>query len=112
MPASGLVVSQVTGVTVVSFRSASVIDLPTMEAIAAELYALVDQQARKKIVLDFAAVRFLSSQMLGILVALQKRARGIGGRLVLCGMRPELMRSSRSRNWTGSWSSPRTRGRR
>lgn len=92
MPATGLVVTQVEGVTVVTFRSASILDLPTMEAIAVELYALVDQQARKKVVLDFAAVRFLSSSMLGILVSLQKRSRGIGGRVVLCSMRPDLLK--------------------
>lgn len=92
MPATGLVVAQVEGVTVVSFRTASILDLATMEAIAAELYALVDEQARKKIVLDFASVRFLSSSMLGILISLQKRSKTIGGRVVHCAMRPELMK--------------------
>jgi anti-sigma B factor antagonist len=91
MPATGLVVTHVEGVTVVSFRSASILDMPTMESIAAELYALVDEQARKKLVLDVAAVRFLSSSMLGILISLQKRSKGIGGRVVLCAMRPELL---------------------
>ena len=92
MPSTGLVVAQVEGVTVVGFRSAAITDLPTIESIGKELYALVDEQARRKIVLDFAAVRFLSSQMLGILISLQKRARLIKGQVVLCSMRPDLMK--------------------
>jgi anti-anti-sigma factor len=30
--------------------------------------------------------------MLGVLISLQKRARLIGGRVVLCAMRPDLMK--------------------
>ena len=90
MPVSGLVVSQIEDVTVVSFRSNSIIDAATVEAIAQELYALVDKQARRKLVLDFEQVRFLSSQMLGTLVALQKKIKTIKGRYVIAGLRPEL----------------------
>ena len=92
MPTSGLVVAEVQGVMVVGFQTSSIMDLATIEKIGGELYALVEQQARKKIVLDFSAVRFLSSQMLGVLIQLQKKARQIGGRIVLCAMRPDLMK--------------------
>jgi anti-sigma B factor antagonist len=92
MPSSGLVVAEVKGVMVVAFQSASITDLLTIETIGGQLYALVEQQARKKIVLDFTAVRFLSSQMLGVLIQLQRKARQIGGRIVLCSMRPDLMK--------------------
>jgi anti-sigma B factor antagonist len=90
MPSSGLVVTQVRGVAMVSFSTASIIDMPIIESVAGELYALVDQQAHKRIVLDFAAVRFLSSQMVGVLLSLQKKAKQIGGRVVLSAMRPGL----------------------
>ena len=92
MPSSGLVVAQIEGVTVVGVRSVSITDMPTIESIGKELYALVEEQARKKVVVDFAAVRFLSSQMLGVLISLQKKAKGIGGRVVLCSLRPDLMK--------------------
>ena len=92
MPTSGLVVAEVQGVMVVGFQTSSIMDLATIEKIGGELYALVEQQARKKIVLDFSAVRFLSSQMLGVLIQLQRKARQIGGRVVLCAMRPDLMK--------------------
>ena len=92
MPSSGLVVSEIENVTIVSFRSASIIDLPSVESIGRDLYALVDEQAKRRIVLDFAAVKFLSSQMLGVLISLQKKSKAIKGRVVLSGLRPELQK--------------------
>lgn len=92
MPPSSLVLSQIENVTIVTFRSASIIDLPSVESIGRDLYTLVDDQAKRRIILDFSAVKFLSSQMLGVLIALQKKAKAIRGRVVLSGLRPELMK--------------------
>lgn len=92
MATSGLVVTTFQGVTVVSFRNASILDMPVVQAIADELFALIDKQAQKKILLDFDAVRFLSSQMIGTLIALQKKSKGIGGRVILCGLKPEPLK--------------------
>ncbi|MCK4601240.1 MAG: STAS domain-containing protein [Phycisphaerae bacterium] len=90
MPKAELVISQIQNVTVVNFQETSILDTATVEAIAKELYTLVDEQARRKIVLDFHAVRFLSSQMIGVLIAMDKKSKSIGGKLVICGLRPEL----------------------
>jgi len=90
MPASGLVISQIQDVTIVDFRNTSILDGSAVEAIAGQLYPLADQQARRKILLDFSAVRFLSSQLVGVLLALHKKAKAIKGRFILCGLRPEL----------------------
>ena len=92
MSASGLVVSQIQGVTLVSFRVASILDGAVVEAIADELYGLVDQQAQRKLVLDFTSVQFLSSSMLGVLIALHKKSKAIKGRVILCGLRPQLLK--------------------
>ena len=90
MPASDLVISQIQDVTIVDFRNTSILDGGAVEAIAGQLYALVDEQARRKILLDFSAVRFLSSRLVGALLALHKKAQAIKGRFILCGLRPEL----------------------
>jgi anti-sigma B factor antagonist len=92
MPQSGLVISQIQDVTVVNFRNRSILDTVGVESISKELYALADEQARKKIVLDFSQVRFLSSQMLGVLIALHKKLREYDGRFIICGLQPELHR--------------------
>ncbi len=90
MPQSGLVISQMQGVTSVSFREASILDGSVVERIGEELYALVDQRACRKIILDFRHVKFLSSSMLGVVLALHKKSQAIQGKVVICGLRGEL----------------------
>jgi anti-sigma B factor antagonist len=58
--------------------------------IATELYGLVEEQAHRKIILDFTDVRFLSSQMLQTLIVLHNKSSLIQGKIVLCGLRPDL----------------------
>ena len=87
-----LVVQNIGDVVVVSLGSSTILDGITVEAVARRLFELVDQQARRKILLDFSQVKFLSSSMLGVLIRLQKRAGAIKGRVVIVGLRPELHR--------------------
>jgi len=91
MPAEGLVMTFVQDLAIVTFQHPALTDARQLEALGAELYALVDQQARRQIILDFSRVRLLSSRMLGVLISLHKRAAGIKGRVILCGLAPTLM---------------------
>jgi len=92
MPTSGLVISKVQGVAVANIRVASLLDGPTIDNLANGLFELVDQQACRKLIVDFRAVSHMSSQMLGVLVSLNKRSRRIEGKVVLCGIRSNLMK--------------------
>lgn len=92
MSESGLVVSKIEGVTVVIFRKSSVLDAVAIEGVAQELFELVDKQACRKLSLDFTEVQFLSSQMVGVILSLYKKSKDIGGKLVICGLRDELMK--------------------
>ena len=92
MSESGLLVTQLDDVTIVTFRKTSILDSIAVEAIADELYKLVDKEARRKTLLNFSAVRFLSSQMLSVLLNLHQKAGDIGGKVVICAMRDELKR--------------------
>ena len=87
---AGLVIAPVGDAIVVAFQKPKILDAMEIEPIGQELYALVDQRACRKIVLDFGNVKFLSSQMLGALMALQKKSAGIKGRVVLCGLSGDL----------------------
>ncbi len=86
----GLLIHQIRDVTVVNFNETSILDAMQVEQIGTQLDDLVEKQARQKILLDFSNVRLLSSSALGVLVTLQKKARQIKGRAVICGLRPEL----------------------
>lgn len=85
-----LVVQNIGDVVVVNFGDTAILDGLTIDAITRSLLDLVDNQARRKILLDFSRVRFLSSSMLGVLIRLQKRIGAINGRLAILGLRPEL----------------------
>jgi anti-sigma B factor antagonist len=90
--ARGLVIMPLEDITIVDFQDQRILDAPVIETIGRELYALVDEQAIRKIVLNFSKVQFLSSQMLGVLITLQKKSAGIKGRVVLCGVRSDLQK--------------------
>lgn len=90
--AGGLVIMAAGDATVVSFQNAKILDAMVIETIGQELYALVEGRACRKLVLDMGHVKFLSSQMLGVLAALQKKSAGIKGRVVLCGVQGDLQK--------------------
>jgi anti-sigma B factor antagonist len=78
-------------VTIVDFQDARILDAVQIEEIGKELFRLVDDMDRKKLVLDFSKVRFLSSSTIGVLISLRKKTADIDGTLVICGLRSELM---------------------
>lgn len=92
MPQTDLVITVIRGAAVVIFRAASILDTQLVEAIGKELYELVDGQAHRRLVLDFHSVRGMSSQMLGVLINLQKKCQAIKGRMIICGLRSELLK--------------------
>jgi anti-sigma B factor antagonist len=77
---------------VVEFRTASLMDPMQLEEIGRDLYRLVDDEDRRKLVLDFEKVQYLSSQAIGIILTLQKKLGALKhSKLVLCGVGPKLM---------------------
>jgi anti-anti-sigma factor len=92
MAGKNIVISQVEGVTTVTLNMSSILDGPVIEDVGRTLFELVDEKAVRKLVVDFRSVGFLSSSMIGVLVSLQKKAKIIDGQLVLCGLRPSLMK--------------------
>jgi anti-sigma B factor antagonist len=90
--ATGILTTEYLGVTIVAFQDMSILDSVVVEEISQQLYGLVDQKALRKITLDFSNVRFMSSSMIGAIMALHRKAKAINGRIVLCGMHDDLMK--------------------
>lgn len=85
-------VQQIGTSTVVEFTSPSLMDPIELEQIAQQLYKLVDEEDRRRLILDFEKVQYLSSQAIGILLALQKKLSALKkSHLVLCGVGARLM---------------------
>ncbi len=92
MADSRLLIHPIRDVTVVTVNDSSVLDTLQVQQVGDELYNLVDNKAVRKMVLDFGKVQFLSSSALGVLITLRKKAEAIKARIIICGMRPELMK--------------------
>lgn len=85
-----LTVDQVGDATVVNFRQFRVSGVWETERLAQELYQLVEGEKHKKLVLDFASVEFLSSQVFGTLVSLNRKVKASEGVLRLCNLQPQV----------------------
>lgn len=87
-PVDSLKVEAIGGVTVVNFGNCTELDELNTQSVGDQLGRLVDQNNRDRLHLDFAGVEYLSSSMLGKLVAVHKRLQTGGGRLVVFNVRP------------------------
>ena len=78
--------------TVVEFRIPSLMDPIQLEDIGKNLYHLVDAEDRRRIILDFEKVTYLSSQAMGIVLTMNRKLAALkNSKLVLCGVGPRLM---------------------
>jgi anti-sigma B factor antagonist len=77
-------------ITVVTFNDSKIIDEVEIQEFGQELYDLVERDGRKKIVLNFGNVEFLSSAALGKLIGFDKRVKQHGAELILSNIRPEI----------------------
>ncbi len=85
-------------VAVVSFAGGSIDALSGIEEMTSRLRTYIGTEKPKKMVVDFTGVRFFTSQMLGVLVDIWRRLRDYGGRLLICGINPQLNRVFRITN--------------
>jgi anti-anti-sigma factor len=85
-----LEVSDVGDVTVVRFVDRKILDEANIQRLGEELYQLVEQEGKLKLLLNFTSVDFLSSAALGKLISLDKKVKTHGGVLKLSNIRPEI----------------------
>jgi anti-sigma B factor antagonist len=72
-------------VLVVSFKQTSILDQPTIDQIGREFeQAQLEASGNRKLLLNFHAVEYMSSAMLGKLIQLQKRCKVDKIKLKLC----------------------------
>jgi anti-sigma B factor antagonist len=83
-------VSEVGEVTVVHFVDRKILDEGNIQEIGQELFDLVEKEGRKKVLLNFGTVDFLSSAALGKLITLDKKSKAAGAKLKLSNIRPEI----------------------
>ena len=83
-------IEEVGDVTVAKFIDKKILDETNIQIIGNQLFGLVDEDGRAKIVLDFSNVEYLSSAALGKLITLDKKVKAARGKLRLCSIRPDI----------------------
>ena len=84
-------IEEISGVTVARLLEKKILDEANIDALGQELFALVDKDGRKKIVLDFTLVEYLSSAALGKLITMHKKTSTAGGKLALCSIQKDIL---------------------
>lgn len=90
-PSEHLIIQVYQGVILVRVEKDRVLDLPVINSIGAELTTLLDRHAKPSVVLDLGAVRYLSSAMVGKIIAFYKGVVQLKGRLAISGVGADLM---------------------
>lgn len=86
-----LVVEDIGDITVVNFTDKKIIDEQNIVMIGDDLFRLVDELGRRKLLLNFANVEFMSSAALGKLIRLHQRLVQVNGKLVLCNISQTIL---------------------
>lgn len=85
-----LELEEVGDVTVAKFIDKKILDEGNIQIIGNQLFALIEEDGRQKIVLDFSNVEYLSSAALGKLITMDKKMKTAKGKLRLCAIRPDI----------------------
>jgi anti-sigma B factor antagonist len=85
-----LEVEDIGDVTVINFIDKKILDEQNIQIIGEQLFGLVEQEGRRKLLLNFGNVEYLSSAALGKLITLNKKLQGVSGRLILCNIDPQI----------------------
>lgn len=83
-------IEEIGDVTVARFVDRKILDESNIQVIGNQLFGLIDEDGRGKIILDFTEVEYLSSAALGKLITLDKKVKAAGAKLRLCSIRPEI----------------------
>ena len=83
-------IEEVGGVTVATFVDKKILDEGNIQVIGNQLFSLVEDDGRDKIILDFSSVEYLSSAALGKLITMDKKVKSAKGKLRLCAVRPDI----------------------
>lgn len=83
-------VEDIGDVTVINFIDKKILDEQNIQVIGEQLFDLVEQEDRRKLLLNFGNVEYLSSAALGKLITLNKKLQENSGRLILCNIAPQI----------------------
>ena len=87
-----LTIEQENGIAIISFAATPVLDTNAIQHLGRQLYEVVEGGPQRSVVLDFTGVTFLSSQTLGVLLTLRRKADKANTKVAVTCLREELAR--------------------
>jgi anti-anti-sigma factor len=76
---------------VVNFQDAEILfEEGAVHAVGRELHRLIEDEGHTRLVVNFAGVRYLPTEVLASLAGLQRKVDPVRGSIVLCGLDPLL----------------------
>ena len=79
-------------VTFVTFTEEKIIEKEQIRELREALEAVIEKNENKKLILNFANVKFMTSAVLGLLVRVHKKVVELGGKLQLSNLNSNLRR--------------------
>ena len=76
--------------TVVEFNAGSIMSWAVIKDVQPQLYKLIDADNVTKIIFDLSKVRDISSQFIGVIIAVHTKASRKRGKLVLVGLNANI----------------------
>ena len=92
MDSQQLQVVQDQSFNVMKFTLPELIDSLEIDGLLDQALRSLDGRANQGWIIDLSATAYLGSSMLGLMVNIRERIKQAGGKLVLCGLSPELLR--------------------
>ena len=78
-------------VIVAKFIDKKILDESNIQIIGNQMFSLVEDDGRRKVLLDFSNVEYLSSAALGKLIVMDKKLKAAQGQLSMCAVRDEIL---------------------
>lgn len=78
------------GILTIWVQAPRLVEDSVLEKLESDTLALIDKTTEERVILDFDAVQFMSSSMLGKLVKIQKKCKEYKTKLKLSSLSPEI----------------------
>ncbi len=90
-PSSSLIIQRFADISIIEFLDVNVTNPVAIERIRQELETHIVRVGQPKLVVSFANVKYLSSAMIGVIMALHKKITAAQGGLRLANVSPMIM---------------------
>jgi anti-sigma B factor antagonist len=84
------------GVTKATLRDSKLLDEKHIQLVGSELFSVVDDGGRRKVLVTLERVEFAASPLFRTLPTLHRKLEAVGGKLVICGMQKDIRHISRA----------------